>query len=129
MVGLGFFALWFYKSAVQKLDNQRWMLWAAVVALPLPWIAIELGWLIAEYGRQPWVVEGVLPTFYAASGLKFWDLVISLTFFMVLYTGLMVVEVILMVKTIKHGPSETSVLDIPAEPRETVEPIAAVPAK
>jgi cytochrome d ubiquinol oxidase subunit I len=134
MVGLGFFfigffALWFYKSAVQKLDNQRWMLWAAVVALPLPWIAIELGWLIAEYGRQPWVVEGVLPTFYAASGLNFWDLVISLTFFMVLYTGLMVVEVILMVKTIKHGPSETSVLDIPAEPRETVEPIAAVPAK
>ncbi len=75
---IGFFALWFYKSAVQKLDSQRWLLWVAVAALPLPWLAIEAGWFIAEYGRQPWVVEGVLPTFYAASGLHLWDPIISL---------------------------------------------------
>jgi cytochrome d ubiquinol oxidase subunit I len=135
MVGLGFFfigffALWFYKSAIQKLTDQRWLLWVAVAVLPLPWVAIELGWLIAEYGRQPWVVEGVLPTFYAASGLNFWDLVISLTFFVTLYTALIVVEAILMVKAIQHGPSDKSVLDVVEEAIEPVDPIPdAVPAK
>ena len=77
-----------------------------MAVLPLPWIAIEAGWLIAEYGRQPWVVEGVLPTFYAASSLNFWDLIISLTFFVALYTALLVVMVILMVKIIKAGPQD-----------------------
>jgi cytochrome d ubiquinol oxidase subunit I len=82
------------------------MLWFGFAMLPLPWIAIEFGWFIAEYGRQPWVVEGVLPTFYAASGLTFWDLVISLTFFVSLYTVLFVIMVMLMVKIIKAGPQD-----------------------
>ncbi|MDB5538883.1 MAG: Cytochrome d ubiquinol oxidase subunit, partial [Devosia sp.] len=128
MVGIGFFfiaffALWFWKSAVHRLDNQRWLLRVAVLALPLPWIAVEVGWLIAEYGRQPWVVEGVLPTFYAASGLNFWDLVISLTFFVTLYTVLLIVMVWLMVRTIKAGPSDK--LDFDQE-IELIEPVSAV---
>ena len=40
----------------------RWFLRAALLFLPLPWIAAELGWIVAEYGRQPWAVEGILPT-------------------------------------------------------------------
>jgi len=32
------------------------------ISLPLPWVAAELGWVIAEYGRQPWAIEGILPT-------------------------------------------------------------------
>ena len=135
MVGAGFFfiaffALWFYKASIHKFEDQRWLLWACVAILPLPWVAIELGWLIAEYGRQPWVVEGVLPTFYAASGLKVSDLVISLVFFVTLYTALIVVELFLMAKAIKHGPSDTTMLDMPAEPTEPPEHVvAAVPAK
>jgi cytochrome d ubiquinol oxidase subunit I len=123
---IGFFALWFYKASIHRFEDQRWLLWACVLALPLPWLAIELGWLIAEYGRQPWVVEGVLPTFYAASGLKVSDLAISLVFFVTLYTALIVVELFLMVKAIKKGPSDTFGLDDGAEP---VEPAEAVPAK
>ncbi|MBN9308178.1 cytochrome ubiquinol oxidase subunit I [Devosia sp.] len=123
---IAFFALWFYKAAVHRLDNQRWLLWTCVLALPLPWLAIELGWLIAEYGRQPWVVEGVLPTFYAASGLKVSDLVISLVFFVTLYTALIVVELFLMVKAIRKGPSDSFGLDDDAEP---VEPAEAIPAR
>jgi cytochrome d ubiquinol oxidase subunit I len=80
-----------------------------VVALPLPWLAIESGWIVAEYGRQPWVVEGALPTFYAASGLHVWDLIISLGFFMVLYTILAVVMVFLLVRAIKAGPKDTTI--------------------
>jgi len=130
MVGAGFFfiaffALWFWKASTHRIEKPRWLLWVAVAVLPLPWVAIEAGWFIAEYGRQPWVVEGVLPTFYAASGLHFWDLVISLSFFMVLYTALLIVMVWLMVRTIKHGPSDKLNFDQSVEPVET----AIVPAK
>ncbi len=65
---------------------------------------MEVGWLVAEYGRQPWIIEGVLPTFYAASGLTMVDLAISLGFFLILYTTLAIIEVFLLVKVIKHGP-------------------------
>jgi len=111
MMGLGFFfiaffAVWFYRASRGWLDTNRAMLWIGFAVLPLPWVAIEFGWFIAEYGRQPWVVEGVLPTFYAASSLNFWDLVISLTFFVALYTVLLVVMVILMLKIIKAGPQD-----------------------
>ncbi|WP_027133135.1 cytochrome ubiquinol oxidase subunit I [Geminicoccus roseus] len=110
MVGLGiyfilFFGLAFVMSSRHQLGNSRPFLWLAVASLPLPWVAIEAGWLVAEYGRQPWAIEGVLPTFYAASGLTITDLVISLSFFLTLYTILAVIMVILMVKTIRKGPA------------------------
>ena len=130
MVGVGFFfiaffAFWFYRASVGKLDTSRPLLWVAVVALPLPWIAIEAGWFIAEYGRQPWAVEGVLPTFYAASGLKVSDLIISLGFFMTLYTVLLAIMVMLMVKIIKAGPQDN--LLQPADDDEEDFVIAALP--
>jgi cytochrome bd ubiquinol oxidase subunit I len=117
MVGIGFFYIaffgfWFWKASRHTLDSNPVLLKIALWTLPLPWLAIEGGWFIAEYGRQPWVVEGVLPTFYAASGLHVWDLVISLAFFLVTYSVLLVIMVWLMLRTIAHGPSETSVLDL-----------------
>jgi len=122
---IAFFALWFWKASRHTIESSRPLLWAAAVTLPLPWVAIEAGWLIAEYGRQPWVVEGVLPTFYAASGLTVLDLIISLTFFMVLYTALLIVMVWLMVRIIKKGPSETSVLDLSEPLPATSRPLGA----
>ena len=75
-------------------------------------------------------MEGVLPTFYAASGLKVSDLAISLTFFVTLYTALLVVECFLMVKAVKKGPSDTSGLDAPAQPPPPpAHVVAAAPAK
>ncbi|WAJ27025.1 cytochrome ubiquinol oxidase subunit I [Antarcticirhabdus aurantiaca] len=115
MVALGFyliafFAVAFWLASKHRLGESRTLLWIALFSLPAPWIAIEAGWFIAEYGRQPWVVEGVLPTFYAASGLTLTDLAISLGFFLTLYTALAVIMVILMLKVIKAGPSRTNVL-------------------
>jgi len=109
---VAFFAFWFWKASVHRLESSRGWLKVALWTLPFPWLAIEAGWFIAEYGRQPWVVEGVLPTFYAASGLHVWDLVISLTFFLVTYSVLLAIMVWLMVRTIKHGPAEKSALDL-----------------
>ena len=75
MVGLGFFfialfAVAFYLASTRKLLHSRVFLWSALLSLPLPWIAAELGWFVAEVGRQPWVIEGVLPTFLAVSSIS-----------------------------------------------------------
>ncbi|MGV3650386.1 MAG: cytochrome ubiquinol oxidase subunit I [Devosia sp.] len=107
---IAFFAYWFWKASTGRLETSRLALQIGVAALPLPWLAAEVGWLVAEYGRQPWVVEGVLPTFYAASSLNFWDLVISLSFFVSLYTVLALVMAWLMIRVIKAGPPEKSLL-------------------
>ena len=111
MMGLGFFfiaffGLWFYRASRGWVDTNKPLLWFTVFLLPTPWIAIEFGWFIAEFGRQPWVVEGVLPTFYAASGLSVLDLVLSLSFFVLVYTTLLIIMVMLMIRIIKAGPKE-----------------------
>ena len=72
MVASGFlmllvFALSFWYSAKRLQQKPRWLLKMAVFSLPLPWIACEAGWFVAEYGRQPWAVGEVLPTHLAAS--------------------------------------------------------------
>jgi len=113
MVGLGFyfiafFAFAFWLASKHQLDKRRWFLRLAFYSLPLPWIAIEAGWLIAEYGRQPWVIDGVLPTFFAASGLKLHQILITLSGFVTIYTVLAVVEIWLMRKLILKGPEEVS---------------------
>jgi cytochrome bd ubiquinol oxidase subunit I len=115
MVALGFYFILFFGVAFwlasrHRLGENRTLLKIAVLSLPLPWVAIEAGWFIAEYGRQPWAIEGVLPTFYAASDLTLTDLSISLTFFLTLYTALFVVMVMLMVKVVRAGPAAHNAL-------------------
>lgn len=110
MVAFGFamlfiFAASFWFNARRTLERQRWLLWLAVFAIPLPWLASEFGWFVAEFGRQPWAIGEVLPTFLAVSSLTVGDLIFSLAGFLVLYTGLLVIEVFLMLKFIRKGPS------------------------
>ncbi len=109
MVGLGFyfiafFAFAFYLSARRQLDRHRWYLRLALFSLPLPWISSELGWIVAEYGRQPWAIEGVLPTFAGVSGVSAGMVSLSLVGFIVFYSALAVVDVFLMVKYARIGP-------------------------
>ncbi len=98
------FTLAFYLSATSQLDK-RWFQRLAVCSLPLPWISIELGWFIAEYGRQPWVIQGILPTFLGTSSLSPASLWTSLIGFILFYSLLAVVEIFLMVKYIRLGPN------------------------
>jgi cytochrome d ubiquinol oxidase subunit I len=74
------------------------------MALPLPWIACELGWFVAEYGRQPWTIYEVLPVHLSVSALSTAEVLFSLLGFIVLYSALMVVEVWLMIRYAKLGP-------------------------
>jgi cytochrome bd ubiquinol oxidase subunit I len=112
MVGLGFyfialFAVMFYVAARRELDRRPWLLRIAFYSLPLPWIAAELGWIVAEYGRQPWIIEGILPTFLAASPIPAGLVWLSLSGFVLFYTALLVVDVYLLIKYIRLGPTET----------------------
>jgi cytochrome d ubiquinol oxidase subunit I len=65
----------------------------------------ELGWIIAEYGRQPWTISGVLPTFLSVSNLPASTVYASLAAFVIFYTALLVIEMYLMVKYIRLGPA------------------------
>lgn len=118
---IAFFALAFYKATVQRFD-QRWFLWTAVLVIPLPWIAAELGWILAEYGRQPWAIEGVLPTFLAPSSLTVPQLWATIIGFTLLYGALAVVEVRLMLATIRKGPERGSSENTDNQPSEPVSP-------
>ncbi|MBU9128435.1 cytochrome ubiquinol oxidase subunit I [Burkholderia multivorans] len=112
MVFLGFLflatfiaAFWFCARRQLLLDNRRWFLRYAVWAIPLPWLAAEFGWVVAELGRQPWTIAGVLPTHLSASSLTPTDLYLSLAGFIVFYTALFVIEITLMFKYARLGPS------------------------
>ena len=98
------FAIGFYLSAKRQLSKHRWYWRLALYTFPLAWIASWCGWFVAEFGRQPWVVEGVLPTFLGTSSLSSGHLWFSLIGFVLFYTALAVVELFLMVKYIRLGP-------------------------
>jgi cytochrome d ubiquinol oxidase subunit I len=109
MVGFGLyfialFAVAFYLASIRRLQSSRAFLYTALCTLPFPWIAAELGWYVAEVGRQPWVIEGVLPTFLAVSSLSAANVATTLIGFVVFYSALLVVEIYLMVKTVLMGP-------------------------
>ncbi len=110
MVACGFgmllvFGLAFIQTCRQKIEQKRWLLKAALFAIPLPWIGVETGWFVAEYGRQPWAVGEILPVNVASSALSVSELIISLLAILALYTVFLIAEVYLMVKFARMGPS------------------------
>ncbi|WNO61715.1 cytochrome ubiquinol oxidase subunit I [Rheinheimera sp. MMS21-TC3] len=110
MVGCGFlmlllFACAFWHSAKRTAVKPKWLLKFALYSLPLPWIACEAGWFIAEYGRQPWAIGEILPTHMAVSQLSTTDIWISLGSIMVLYTIFVIIEMWLMTKYARIGPA------------------------
>ncbi|MDB5849287.1 MAG: cytochrome d terminal oxidase subunit 1, partial [Rhodoferax sp.] len=123
MVGIGMLLIvltgtFFVLSARRMLDRYHWLLKLAVFAIPLPWIAIEAGWLVAEFGRQPWVIEGVLPTAVAVSNLGVRTLLLTLAGFVAIYTVLLVIEMKLMLKAIRSGPASEHDPDVGVAQRQ-----------
>ena len=110
MVALGFyfivlFATTFWKISRRQFDS-RGLLTTLLWSWPLPWIAAEFGWVVAEYGRQPWAIDGVLPTALGSSSLSVAQVLFTLCGFVLFYSTLLVVDVILMRKYIRMGPVE-----------------------
>ena len=99
------FSAAFIQSCRQKIEQKSWILKAALFSIPLPWIAVETGWFVAEYGRQPWAVGEILPVNVAASALSAGELWLSLFAVLALYTVFLIAEVYLMLKFARKGPS------------------------
>ncbi|MGZ8151900.1 MAG: cytochrome ubiquinol oxidase subunit I [Methylovulum sp.] len=110
MVACGFtmlfiFAMAFYYCATRVADQKRWLMRMAVWGIPLPWVAAETGWFVAEFGRQPWTISGILPTHLSVSSISSEQLWFSIGGFVLFYTVLLIIELYLMFKYVRLGPS------------------------
>jgi len=110
MVAMGVLMLFiftasFYFTAKRTIGKQTWLLRLALYAIPAPWIAAEMGWVVAEMGRQPWTISGILPTYLSSSSRTTGDLYFSLTGLIGFYTLLLAIEMFLMFKYARLGPS------------------------
>jgi len=109
MVWLGFyflllFVLVIYYMNGNKIQKTNWLLWMCVFSIPLGYVAGELGWVVAEVGRQPWAIQDVLPLNAAISHISSDSVKITFFLFLVLFSALLIAEVKIMVKQIKKGP-------------------------
>jgi len=95
----------FYQSARGRIGTNKLFLRIALYCLPLPWIAIETGWFVAEYGRQPWAIAGILPTNMGVSTLSSAHVLSSIIAMAVFYTILLIIEMFLMFRFARLGPS------------------------
>jgi cytochrome d ubiquinol oxidase subunit I len=99
------FACAFWASARKNESGKRWLLKWALFSLPLPWIATQTGWWVAEHGRQPWSIGEVLPVHLSASTLSAGDVMGSILALVAFYTVLLIIEMYLMIKFARLGPS------------------------
>lgn len=102
---LGLFICAFWASIRRNETRKPWLLKWALFSLPLPWVATQTGWYVAEHGRQPWSIGEVLPTHLSASSLSTGDVWGSLLALASFYTVLLVIEMYLMIKFTRQGPS------------------------
>ena len=109
MVGLGFyffllFILIVVNSLRGRLENKRGLLRLCLFTIPLAWLATMAGWLVAEVGRQPWVIQDLLPTVAAVSHINASAVQVTFWLFAFIFTALLVAEVRIMIRQIKLGP-------------------------
>jgi cytochrome d ubiquinol oxidase subunit I len=109
MVVLGFLFILIFSVALYllykgTLSLNKWFLWVAFLSIPLPYIASELGWLLTEIGRQPWIIQDLMTVSRAVSQITTGSVITTFILFAVLFTGLLISEVSIMVNQIKTGP-------------------------
>ena len=81
-----------------------WHYWVAIALIPLGYIGSECGWLVAEFGRQPWTIQDMLPTWASVSDLQSSSVIITFFLFLILFSTMLAVEINILLKQIKKGP-------------------------
>ena len=106
----GYFLLVFILTLLSvmkgKLEKRKWLLWASVAAIPLAYIASQAGWLLAEMGRQPWVIQDLMPTVSAVTKNSVGNVQITFWMFVAMFSILLAAEIKIMLVQIKKGPKE-----------------------
>jgi Cytochrome bd-type quinol oxidase, subunit 1 len=103
----GFFLLFFtilWFAAKRDLLQNKLLLWLSILTIPMAYVATQCGWIVAEVGRQPWVIQDIMPTFAAVSHIETGSVKITFFMFAILFTVLLIAEVGIMLKQIKKGP-------------------------
>jgi len=112
MVALGFyfialFGLVLFFSYKKEIEKVNWLLWVSLLSIPLGYVAGQLGWAVAEVGRQPWAIQDVLPLNAAISNISTYSVKITFFLFLILFTALLIAEIRIMVKQIQKGPEKS----------------------
>jgi cytochrome d ubiquinol oxidase subunit I len=107
---LGFFFILLFLILLHFLfrgtiENKRFFLWIVLFSLPLPYIAGQAGWIVAEVGRQPWIIQDYMPTLAAVSQIDASAVQITFLLFAIVFTALLIAEIAIMTKQIKVGPN------------------------
>lgn len=100
------FSLILYYTYKENLDNKKWLLRAALWTIPLAYVAQEAGWIVAEVGRQPWVIQNLMPNIAAVSQIDTSNVLITFFLFLAVFTVLLIAELKIMLIQIKDGPHE-----------------------
>ena len=87
-----------------KLTGMKWLQWVALWSIPLVYLAGQAGWIVAEVGRQPWVIQGLLPTKAAVSSVSVGAVQTTFFLFVAIFTLFLAIEIRIMLKAIKEGP-------------------------
>ena len=111
MVGLGFwfillFAVILFLSVKDKLEKFKPVLWLSLLSIPLAYLASQSGWVVAEVGRQPWVIQDLMPTMVAVSRIDASAVQVTFWLFVALFAILAVAEVMIMLRQIRKGSGE-----------------------
>lgn len=109
MVGLGgalllLMCVVLWAERKKRLSEMKWLQWVSLLSIPLVYIAGQAGWIVAEVGRQPWVIEGLLPVKAAVSSVSVGAVQTTFFLFVAIFTLFLVIEMRILIKAIKHGP-------------------------
>ena len=109
MVILGFLFIMIFGLALfflfkGTISVNKWFLWLALLSIPLPYIASELGWVLTEMGRQPWIIQDLMSVSSGVSKISTGTVITTFILFAVLFTVLLISEISIMVKQVKTGP-------------------------
>lgn len=109
MVGLGGY-LFLLMAAVlwaerkKRLAEMKWLLRIALLSTPLVYLAGQAGWVVAEVGRQPWTIEGLLPVRAAVSSVSVAAVKTTFFIFVAIFTLFLLIEIRILLKAIQKGP-------------------------
>jgi cytochrome d ubiquinol oxidase subunit I len=95
-------SLWF--AWKDKLEGKRWLMWAAIICIPLVYICGQSGWIVAEVGRQPWTIQGLLPVNVAVSSLSAGAVRTTFFLFLAVFALFLAIEIKIMIGAIRKGP-------------------------
>jgi cytochrome d ubiquinol oxidase subunit I len=99
------YGIWKEKRSSFRIDNYKWILYGAIICVPLVYICSQCGWIVCEVGRQPWTVQDLLPVSASVSGVSSSSVVVTMAIFFILFATLLVAELGIMFSQIKKGPN------------------------